>query len=175
MPRQILAAISENRVDIGGTDVQHVDQKVGDNRELRIVDPPERQRRQHGWHDPGQQDDGAEQALEWKMVVQQQRQPKAEREFSEGRDPGIDDAVKHRVPPQGIAEQVLKVLEADEDAATADGGVGKSEPDPEAERIGQEHREQTDRGRQADRDQKRLVVEQPHQPARLPLHRSPRG
>jgi len=85
----MLAAINEKRagprrsqeVDVGGADVQHLDQEIGDDRELRIVDPPERQRREHGRHDPGQQHDGAQQALERKMVVEQQRQPEAEREF----------------------------------------------------------------------------------------------
>ena len=147
MPRQMLAAISEKRagqgaaeeVDIGGAQMQHVDQQIGDDRELRIVDPPERQRRQHGRHDPGQQHDGAQQALEREMVVEQQRQPEAEREFSEGRDRRIEHAVEHRVPPQGIGQQILEVLEADENAAPADRGVGEGEPDAEAERIGEEH------------------------------------
>ncbi|GCC49530.1 hypothetical protein chiPu_0033859, partial [Chiloscyllium punctatum] len=34
-------------VDIAVAQVQHVDQQIGDDRELRIVDPPERQRGQH--------------------------------------------------------------------------------------------------------------------------------
>ena len=175
MPRQMLATISENRaghgvaeeVDIGGADVQHVDQQIGDDRELRIVDPPERQRRKHRRHDPRQQHDGAQQALEREVVVEQQRQPEAEREFSEGRDRGVEDAVEHRAPPQGIGPQILEILQPDEDAALADGGVGEGEPDAEAERIGEEYREQPDRRRQAHHDQERLVVEQPGQPARL--------
>ena len=182
MPRQILAAISEKRAGQGvprksilvRAEVQHVDQQIGDDRELRIVDPPERQRRQHGRHDPGQQHDGAEQALEREVVVQQQRQPEAEREFSEGRDRRIEDAVEHRVPPQRIGQQVLEVLEADEDAAPADRGVGEGEPDAEAQRIGQEHQQQADRRRQANDDQERLVVEQPRQPVRLPLNQTSR-
>ncbi len=148
MPRQMLADDQREprrprrsqEVDIGGADVQHVDQQIGDDRELRIVDPPERQRRQHRRHDPRQQHDGAQQALEREMVVEQQRQPEAERELSEGRDRGIEHAVEHRAPPQGIGEQILEVLEADEDAALADGGVGEGEPDAETERVGEEHR-----------------------------------
>ena len=155
-------------IDIGGADVQHVDQQIGNDRELRIVDPPERQRRQHRRHDPRQQHDGAQQALEREVVVEQQRQPEAEREFSEGRDRGVEHAVEHRAPPQGIGPQILEILEADEDAAPADGGVGEGEPDAEAERIGEEYREQPDRRRQAHHDQERLVVEQACDPARLP-------
>lgn len=157
-------------VDIGGAPVQHVDQKVGDDRELRIVDPPERQRREHRRHDPGHQDDRTQQALERKMVVEQQCEPEAERELSKGRDPRVDHAVEHRVPPQGIGEQILEILEADEDAFSADRRVGEGEPDAEAERIGQEHREQPDRRCEAHHDQERLVVEQAHQPGGLPVH-----
>ena len=150
--------------------MQHVDQQIGNDRELRIVDPPERQRRQHRRHDPRQQHDGAQQALEREVVVEQQRQPEAEREFSDGRDASVEDAVEHRVPPQGILEQILEILQADKDAALADRGVGEGEPNAKAERIGKEHREQADRRREAHDDQKRLVVEQPREPVRLALH-----
>jgi len=81
----------------------------------------------------------------------------------------VEHAVEHRAPPQGIGPQILEILQADEDAAPADGGVGEGEPDAKAERIGQENREQADRRRQAHDDQERLVVEQPDDPARLSL------
>ncbi len=173
----MLAAISENRAGqalprksiLVRADVQHVDQQIGDDGELRIVDPPERQRREHGGHDPRQQHDRPQQALERKVVVEQQRQPEAEREFSEGGDGGVEHAVEHRVPPQWIGQQILEILQPDKDAAAADRGVGEGEPDAEPERIGQEHQQQPDRRRQAHGDQERLVVEQPHQPAGLSL------
>jgi len=101
------------------------------------------------------------------MVVQKQRQPEAERKFSEGRDRRVEHAVKHRAPPQRVAHEILEILQSDEDAAPPDRGVGEGEPDAEAERIGQEHGQQADRRRQADDDQERLVVEQPGQPVGL--------
>ena len=175
MPRQMLAAISEKRAAHGlprksmllARTAEHVDQEMRDDRELRIVDPPERHRRQHGRHDPRQQHDGADQALERQVLVQQQRQPEAERELSDGGDAGVEDAVEHRVPPHRIAEQVLEVLQPDEHAAPADGRVGEGQPDAEAQRIGQEHRQQADRRHQAHDDQEHLVVEQPRQRVRL--------
>ena len=88
---------------------------------------------------------------------------------------GIEHAVEHRVPPQRIGQQILEILEADENAAPADGGVGEGEPDAEAERVGEEHRQQPDRRRQAHHDQERLVVEQPDEPARLPVHQGAVG
>src|SRR5258708_23780169 len=106
------------------------------------------------------------------MIVEEQRQPEAEREFPEGRDRGIEPTVEHRVAPQRIGQQILEILETDENAAPADGGVGESEPDAEAQRIGQEYREQADRRRQAHHDQERLVVEQPRPPTRLSAHKS---
>src|ERR1700694_6041700 len=162
------------KVDIGGAQVQHVHQQIRNNGKLRIVDPPERQRRQHRGHDPRQQHDGPQQALEREVVVQQQRQPEAEREFSEGGDGGIEHAVKYRVPPQRIAQQILEILKADENAAAAGGGVGERQPDAEAKRIGQEHQQQADRRREEKNDKKRLVVEQPRQPARLPMNQPSR-
>ncbi len=68
-------------IDIAVAQMQHVDQEIGDDRELRIVDPPECQRGQHRRHDPRQQHDGADQALEREVVVEQQRQPEADAEL----------------------------------------------------------------------------------------------
>ena len=67
------------------------------------------------------------------------------------------------------------LLPADERAAPADGGVGEGEPDAEAERIGEEHHQEPDRGRQAHHDQEQLVVQQPGEPARLVLRIGARG
>ncbi len=159
---------TSKEVDIGGAQVQHVHEQIGDDGKLRIVDPPERQRGENGRHDPRQQHDRPQQALEWKMVVQQQRQPETEREFSEGGDGGIEHAVEHRAPPQRVGQQILEIFQSDKDPAPADRRIGERQPDAQPERIGEEHRKQADRGRQANDDQERLVVEQPGQPTRLP-------
>ncbi len=171
MPRQMLAAISEKRarpgiaeeVDVGLAPAQHIDQQLRDDRELRIIDPPECDRRQHRRHDPRQQHDGADQALERDVVVEQHRQPEAEREFTDRGDAGVQHAVEHGVPPHRIGEQILEVFQANEDAAPADRRVGEGEPDAESQRIGQEHHQQADCRRQANDDQEHLVVEQPRQ------------
>ncbi|MGY3289024.1 hypothetical protein ACVWWP_002091 [Bradyrhizobium sp. LM3.6] len=107
--------------------------------------------------------------LSGKWLLSSSASPEAERELPERRDRRVHHAVEHRVPPQGIGEQILEVLQADVDAFSADRCVGEGEPDAEAQRIGQEHREQPDRGCEAHHDQERLVVEQAYQPGWLPL------
>jgi hypothetical protein len=89
MPRQTLAAMSTRSAR--STVAEEVDvlvdqpdllQRPGDDRELRVVDPPERDRRQHGRHDEGQQHERAHDGLERQVLVEQQRQPQAEANFS---------------------------------------------------------------------------------------------
>ena len=175
MPRQMLAAISDQRAGQGVprksmlvvAHAQHVDQEIGDDRELRVVDPPEGDGRQHRRHDPRQQDDRAQQALERQVVVEQQRQPEAEAEFPDRGDRRCRTRCRTPRSRRRVAQQVLEVLEADEHAAAADRGVGEGEPDAEAERIGQEHHQQADRRQQADDDQEGLPVEQARQPSGL--------
>ena len=48
-------------VDVA-VDQAHLHERPADDRELRVVDPPEGDRRERGGHDEGQQHDGAEEA-----------------------------------------------------------------------------------------------------------------
>ena len=80
------------------------------------------------------------------------------------------EGVAEHLPPQRVGQQIGEILEPDKDAALADGGVGEGQPDTEAERVGEEYRQQTDRRCQAHRDQERLVVEQARDHAGLPGH-----
>ncbi len=115
-----------------------LDQRPRDDRELRIVDPPERDRRQHGRHDERDQHDRADHRLERHVPVQQQRQIKPDREFDGAGDDRVEQRVEHREPEDRIVPQPLVVLEADENAGAADAFVGETHPDAEAQRIGQE-------------------------------------
>ena len=117
-------------------------QRPGDDRELGVVDPPEGDGRQHRRHHPGQQHDGAEEGLERQVLVEEQRQPEAEREFQDRGDDRVEQRVEDRQPEDGVVPEILVVLEADEDAGPADARVGEAEPDAEAERIGEEDEQQ---------------------------------
>ena len=123
-------------------DEAHPHQRPADDRELRVVDPPERDRRQRRRHDERQQHDRAQERLERQVLVQQQREPQAEPELDDARDGRVEQRVEEREPRDGVAPQELEVLEADELAGAADLGVGESEPRAEAERIREEDEQQ---------------------------------
>ena len=67
-------------------------QRPGDDRELRVVDPPEGDGGEHRRHDPGQQHDGADERLERQVLVEEQRQPQAEGEFQDRGGDRVEDA-----------------------------------------------------------------------------------
>ena len=140
-----------------------------------IVDPPEGDRREHGRHDPRQQDDGAQDALEGEVVVEQQREPEPEPELSDRRDRRVEHAVEDRLPEQPVADQELEILEPDPLPAPADRGVGERQPDAEAERIGEEREQQAGRRQHANEDEERLPVEQAHEPIGLGADGRPSG
>ena len=73
-------------------DQAHLHQQPADDRELRVVDPPERDRRERRRHDVGQQDDGAKEGLEADVAVEQDRQPEAEEELEDARDDRVEAA-----------------------------------------------------------------------------------
>ncbi len=172
MPRQMLAAISDQRAGQAvlrkSTLVSRsprLDEQIGDDRELRVVDPPEGDGREHRRHDPRQQDDRAQQALERQVVVEQQGQPQTEAEFSDRGNGCVEDAEEHGIPEDRVAQQVLEVLDADPHAPAADRGVGEREVDAEAKWIGQEGHQQADGRQQADDNKEGLRVEQAHKPS----------
>ncbi len=140
--------------------MEHVLQDVGDDRELRIVDPPERHRREHGRHDPRHEHDGADERFEGDVVVEKQREPEAEREFPDGRRRRVENRVADRRPEDRVVPQRNEILEPDEIARAADLRIGEGEPEPEAERIGEEDDEKADRRQEAEEDEKGLPVEQ---------------
>ena len=78
------------------------------------------------------------------MFVQQQRQPETERKFQDRGDEGIDQGVEDGEPEDRIPGEKLVVFQPDEDPVPAYAGIGETEPDAEAERIGEktdeEHR-----------------------------------
>ncbi len=175
MPRQTLATMTDQRAFQGvprksmkwSMSPSFV-QRPRDDRKLRIVDPPEGDRRQHGRHDIGQQHDGADEGFERDGVVEEQRQPQPEREFRDRRGDGVDKRVEDREPEHAVIEQRDVVFETDEHAGPADADIGKSHPDPETERIGE--KEQQDRGcrEHEQRRQHRAVVEHLRKRARIP-------
>ena len=154
----MLAAIVENRacprlaeeVDVLVDDA-HPHQRPADDRELRIVDPPERDRRQRGRHDERQQHDGAQERLERQVLVEQQREPEAQAELDDARDHRVEDRVEQREARDLVAPEEFEVLEADPFAGAADLGVGEAEPRAEPERIGEEHQQQRRRGQHEQR------------------------
>ena len=152
-------------VDVGLAPAQHVDQEVGDDRELRVVDPPEGQGREHGRHDEGDQDDGAQERFERQVLVEHQRQPQAQRELSDGGQDRVEQGVEHGQAEHRVGEQPDVVVEPDELARTADGGVGEGEPDAQAQGVGEEQDQDAQGGQQAQEDQERLAVERPREPA----------
>jgi hypothetical protein len=138
-------------------DQAHALQRPADDRELRVVDPPERDRRQRRRHDERQQHDRAQERLERQMLVQQQREPQAEAELDDARDDRIEDRVEQREPrdlrrPTGTRSSRVRSI-----AAAADLRVGESEPRAEAEWI-REEQQQQDRRRQQEQQPQRVAV-----------------
>ena len=152
-------------IHIGVAPVQHVHQHVGDDGELRVVDPPERDGAQHRRHDVGQQDDGAQHGFERDVFVQQQGEPQAEGEFYDGGHRRVEHGVPDGGDEHTVGDEVLEVLQPDPVAVAADLGVGEGEPDAQAERVGEEGQQQPGGRKQADTDQEYPVVEQAGQPA----------
>ena len=113
------------------------DERPGDDRELRIVDPPEGDRRQHGWRDERQQHDRANERLHRHPAVEQEREvePRAELEHA-GHD-RIERRVEHHEPEYLIVSKGNEVGEADETSRLTDFGVGHAEPESQGKRIGE--------------------------------------
>src|SRR3954468_17171202 len=81
------------------------------------------------------------------MLVQQQREPKSQRELHDAGHRGVKKGVVHREPENAIGQQELVVLNADPTAGAADLGIRKSEPDAQAERISQKKNKQRRSGK----------------------------
>ena len=94
-------------------DEAHLHQRPADDRELRIVDPPERDRRQRRRHDERQQHDCAQERLERQVLVEQQRQPQAEPELDDAGDGRVEERVEQREAGNRVAPQELEILQAD--------------------------------------------------------------
>jgi len=113
-------------------DQAHLDQHPADDRELRVVDPPERDRRQRSRHDVRQQDDGAEKSLEANVAIQKQREPKSKDELENTRNKGVEERVEERKAGDRVAPQILVILKTDPDAVPPDLRIGEAKPDAEA-------------------------------------------
>ena len=152
IPRQILATITDHasvprlaqEVDVM-IEQARLDQHPGNDRELRIVDPPKCDSREHRRDHERKQHDRAQNGLERQPVVQQQREVEPEHKFRRARHNGVEDRIEDREPEHRVARERHEVRQADEAAALADLGVGHAEPEPEPERIGQENEQ--DHGR----------------------------
>src|SRR5436190_3611645 len=129
------------KVDVGG-DQSKLPERPRDDRKLTIVDPPKRDGREHGWHYERNQDHRADDRLERHVLVEQQREIEADREFADARYAGIEQRIEDREPEDGVVPQPLVILEPDKNARTADARVRKREPDAEPERIGQKQQQE---------------------------------
>ena len=138
-------------------DQAHLHQHPADDGELRVVDPPEGDRRERRRHDVGQQDDGAKEGLEADVAVEEQCEPEAEHELDDARHHRVEDGVEERQARDRVVPEELVVLEADPRAGAPDLGVGEAEPEAEAERIRQED-DQQQRRRQHEQHAQRVAV-----------------
>ena len=145
------------KIDVS-VDQPDLDERPADDRELGVVDPPEGNRRERGRHDVGQQDDGAKEALEADVAVEEQREPEAKRELDDARHHRVEDGVEEREARDRIVPEELVVLEADPRAGAPDLGVGEAEPEAEPERIGQEDDQQQCRWQHEQHAQRIAIV-----------------
>ena len=146
-------------------DQAHFLERPGNDRELRIEQPPECDRRQHRRHDERDQHHGADDRLERQPLVEQQREIKPDREFDGAGDDRVEQRVEHREPERRVVPQPFVVFEPDEYAGAADARVGERQPDAEAERIGQKQ----------DQERRRRQHEPERQPVAVGLQPLPRG
>src|SRR5690606_37679852 len=109
----------------------------GDDRELCVIDPPEGDRRQHCGHDPRQEDDRAEESLERQVIIENERQPQAQRELQNGGNDRIKERVENGEPEDGVFPKQLVIVEADENAFPAYARIRERQPYAEPERIRQ--------------------------------------
>jgi len=115
MPRQIFAAISDQRagqavideVDVGLAQAE-LDEQPGDDRELRVVDPPEGDRRQHRRHDPRYRIDGAQQRLERRLLFSSSASHRPRPNLPTVAT-AVEDTEEDGVPEDRILEQVLEI------------------------------------------------------------------
>ena len=114
------------KVDVAVNEA-YLHQHPADDRELRIVNPPECECGQGRRNDEGQEHDRAEERLERQTLVQQQREIEPESEFDHARDRRVEERVEKGQPRDGVAPKKFVVLEADPDAAPPDLGIGEAE------------------------------------------------
>ena len=132
-------------------------EQPADHRELRIVDPPERDGRQCGRHDKWQQDYRAQERCETHMLVEEHCKPEAQHELEDTGDDRVEQRVEEGQPRNRVAPEEDVVLEADEFPRPSDLRIGESEPDAESQRICQEN-EQQQRGREHEERPQRVAA-----------------
>ena len=88
-------------VDVGRNEPK-LFERPGDDRELAVIEPPERDGRKHGRYDERDQHDRAQQRLERQVLVEQNCEIKPDREFNDARDAGIEQRIEHREPERGV-------------------------------------------------------------------------
>src|SRR5581483_10171748 len=106
-------------IDIGG-DQPQIAQRPRDDRELAGVDPPERDRRQHRRHDERDKDNCAQDRLERRIFIEQQRQVEANREFDGAGNNRVEQGVEDRQPEDAVIREPLVVFDTDKYAAATD-------------------------------------------------------
>jgi hypothetical protein len=103
---------------------------------LRVIKPPERERRQGGRDNEGQQHDGTQEGLDRQVLVKEQREPQAECELHDARDDGVEQGIEERQARDTVSEQEFEILRAHPLAGAPDLGVGKAQPGAQTERVG---------------------------------------
>jgi hypothetical protein len=94
------------------------------------------------WYDVREQDAGPDDVLEWKVLVHDQGHAHAEHQLEDCREPRIDEGVADGLEEDGLLEQVLVVLQADEIAETDDPHVAQAVPDADDKGISDEDGQQ---------------------------------
>ena len=105
--------------------------------------------------------------LEGDVLVEQQGEPEAEAELTDGGEGGVEQRVGYREPEDAVVKEAFEVFEPDEVSGAADLGVGEGEPDSEAERVGEEDDEDGDGREEAEDGEEAAVVEQADEPGVL--------
>src|SRR5262249_49969575 len=77
-------------------------QRPGYDRELRVEQPPKRNRGQHGGHDEWNEDQRAENGLKGHPFIQQKSKIEPNRELYDAGNDSIEKRVRHRQPENGV-------------------------------------------------------------------------
>ncbi|MEY3488704.1 MAG: hypothetical protein RL655_272 [Pseudomonadota bacterium] len=127
-------------------DPAQLHQHPADDGKLRVIQPPESQRRQGGGHDVGQQDDGSKQGFGGDALVEQNGQPQAQKKLQHAGHKGVEQCVEEGQTRDVVAPKEDVVFQSHPFASPPHLGVGKAQPDTQAQGIGEKEQQQDGRG-----------------------------